>query len=101
MTEAEHLVKRLRETQVLYEAAGVDGSNGALQAREAAALIEQQAAEIARLTRERSPDHLLATEWARLGEEHGRALAEVARLTRERDEARAFVDAIMAEAKSD
>ncbi|MBB95600.1 MAG: hypothetical protein CML68_13545 [Rhodobacteraceae bacterium] len=35
------IVERLRETQKLYEAAGVDGAEGALQAKEAADEIER------------------------------------------------------------
>lgn len=34
------LIKRLRETQDLYEKAGVDGAEGALQAKEAADALE-------------------------------------------------------------
>jgi hypothetical protein len=41
------LVKRLRETQALYEKAGIDGAEGVLQAREAADRIEALEAQLA------------------------------------------------------
>ncbi|WP_299663908.1 hypothetical protein [uncultured Ruegeria sp.] len=38
MTQEQELIARLRKTQKLYEEAGVNGSEGALQAGEAADL---------------------------------------------------------------
>jgi hypothetical protein len=48
-TTAPDLIERLRESQRLYEEAGVDGSEGALQAKEAADALEAAQARIAEL----------------------------------------------------